>query len=142
MPRKHIKKSLKELVVNRARNRCEYCQTQAIFTAVRLEVDHILPIALQGVDDETNLCLACPYCNGSKNDQITGFDTQSGEEVNLFNPRTENWEEHFNWSRNGEKILGTSKTGRATVTTLKLNRVELVRARKVWVEVGWHPPKD
>src|SRR5262249_49939551 len=133
---------LRELVVERAGHRCEYCQTQAGPTAMPMEVDHIIPLAMQGLTDETNLCLACTYCNDAKNDRIVGLDAESGRYVALFNPRSQKWKDHFEWSDDGEHIIGLSAIGRATVLTLNLNRPELVRGRRVWVRVGWHPPKD
>ncbi len=60
----------------------------------------------------------------------------------LFNPRTQVWPEHFAWSEEGDLIVGLTPTGRATVVALNLNRPSLVKARQLWVSVGWHPPKD
>jgi hypothetical protein len=37
-------------------------------------------------------------------------------------------------------IEGLPPTGRATVAALVLNRPILVRARRIWNAVGWHPP--
>jgi 5-methylcytosine-specific restriction endonuclease McrA len=38
----------------------------------RLEIEHIIPLARGGSDDEGNLWLACPICNGHKSDKIDG----------------------------------------------------------------------
>jgi 5-methylcytosine-specific restriction endonuclease McrA len=51
-----------------------------------LEIDHIIPVALGGTDDEANLWLACPICNGHKSDKITALDPESGIAASLFNP--------------------------------------------------------
>lgn len=127
MTKKYIRKALRELVVEKADNRCEYCQTKAGPTAMPMEVDHIIPLAMQGLTEDTNLCLACTYCNDAKNDRIVGLDAESGRYVALFNPRTQKWKDHFEWSEDGEHIIGLSATGRATVLTLNLNRPEFVR---------------
>jgi hypothetical protein len=142
MSKKYIRKALRELVLARARNRCEYCQTQGDPTAMPMEIDHIIPLAMQGLTEENNLCLACTYCNDAKNDRIVGLDPESGIYLTLFNPRTQRWQAHFEWSADGEIIIGLSQTGRATVLTLNLNRAELVRGRRVWVRMGFHPPQD
>ncbi len=62
--------------------------------------------------------------------------------MRLFNPRYENWSDHFAWSQDGERVIGKTSTGRATVSALNLNRPSLVAARRAWVQVDWHPPKD
>lgn len=62
--------------------------------------------------------------------------------IPLFNPREQRWDAHFAWTANGEEIIGLTASGRATVTALRLNREVLVRARRLWVAAGVHPPKD
>ena len=68
-------------------------------------------------------------------------DPETGISVPLFNPRTQIWAEHFSWSEDGTSIIGQTPTGRATIVALSLNRELRVRARALWVEVGWHPPE-
>src|SRR5271157_2919636 len=50
--------------------------------------------------------------------------------------------EDNSWSEGGSVITGRTPAGRATVAALHLNRPTLVLARRAWVAVGWHPPKD
>jgi hypothetical protein len=138
----YIPKALRILVTKRANNRCEYCQTPGLYTAMQMEIDHIIPQSLEGRTHETNLCLACTYCNDSKNARVVVFDPESGEVVSLFNPRTQNWFEHFKWSDNGEVVLSLTAIGRATVSALNMNRANFITARKFWVSVGWHPPEN
>jgi hypothetical protein len=38
--------------------------------------------------------------------------------------------------------IGLTAVGRVTVLALDLNQPNMVRARRRWVMVGWHPPKD
>jgi hypothetical protein len=61
----------------------------------RLQIDHIVPVAKGGSDDEVNLCLACDMCNGYKWQKSGGIDSTSGSFVALFNPRQQRWHEHF-----------------------------------------------
>jgi 5-methylcytosine-specific restriction endonuclease McrA len=106
-----------------------------------MHVEHIIPLAVGGSSTEDNLWLACPLCNGYKGTQTHYVDPVSDEQVPLFNPRQQIWNEHFRWSEDGTEIIGKTACGRSTVIALKLNNEYLVRARRRWVAVGWHPPQ-
>jgi hypothetical protein len=95
-----------------------------------------------GSDGADNLAWSCPGCNNGKADRIAAPDPVTGEAVRLFDPRHQAWGDHFRWSVEGDRIIGLTPTGRATVVALNLNRPVLVQARRAWVRVGWHPPKD
>ena len=126
-----------------AQNRCGYCLSPQRFVMARLEIEHIRPIAHGGTNDEANLWLACPLCNGHKSDKIIGLDRESNSEVPLFNPRTQIWSDHFQWDDDGVHILGKTPIGRATVTALHLSDdPDALIVRSYWVMAGWHPPKD
>jgi HNH endonuclease len=142
MTRTYIPKALRETVAARARYRCGYCLTAEAIVGTPMECEHILPQALGGLTEESNLWLACSLCNDYKNNRIADIDPLTGESVRLFNPRYQVWGEHFEWAPAGDYILGQTPTGRTTVTALHLNRPSLVIARRAWVSVGWHPPRD
>ncbi len=131
--------ALRHQVIARANGLCEYCQTQQIIV-VTMEIDHIIPEASGGETQLDNLCYACISCNGSKLDAQTGIDPESNSNVPLYNPRMQNWSEHFQWSEDSLCVIGLTATGRATVNRLRMNRNVIVESRKRWVEVGWHPP--
>jgi hypothetical protein len=59
----------------------------------------------------------------------------------LFNPRLQQWADHFSWTDDGTNVVGLTPMGRATVSALSLNTEFRVRTRALWVEVGWHPPE-
>lgn len=107
-----------------------------------MHIEHIVPLAAGGSSEEENLWLACPLCNGHKGPQTVALDNISGEQITLFNPRSQTWAEHFRWSDDGSLIVGLTACGRATVAALQLNHVHLVRARRRWVLAGWHPPEQ
>jgi hypothetical protein len=108
----------------------------------RLEIEHLIPLAKGGSDDEANLWLACPLCNGHKSDKSEAVDPVTGLIVGLFNPRSQSWWEHFMWSDDGIRTLGKTPTGRATVAALHLDDdVDALAVRSYWVLAGWHPPK-
>ena len=125
-----------------AGNRCGYCLLPQEILMGKLEIEHLLPLAQGGTDDETNLWLACRDCNSYKSSKIYGFDDQTGRKVKIFNPRTQNWSKHFKFSEEKTKIIGKTACGRATVIALKMNEKQAVKARMLWVIAGWYPPKD
>lgn len=123
---------LRDAVVRRAGNRCEYCQLPAQLQVGGFEVDHILPRSRGGQTDFANLALACPHCNARKWAHIDGEDAESGQRVSLFNPRMQRWEDHFQWSvQRPFEIVGTSVHGRATVARLQMNHADLVSIRRL-----------
>jgi hypothetical protein len=81
-------------------------------------------------------------CNSHKADRQEAVDPESQVTVPLFNPRTEQWDEHFAWSEAGAVIRGKTPKGRATVTPLYMNYPDIVAARRLWVLAGLHPPTD
>jgi hypothetical protein len=131
---------LRQQIIERARGRCEYCQTQQVIV-VSMEIDHIVPESVGGETILDNLCLACMGCNGFKLDFQIGIDPQTEQVMPLFNPRTQIWHDHFQWSEEGVHIVGLTPTGRATIVRLQMNREPVLRSRRLWVEAGWHPPK-
>jgi hypothetical protein len=128
---------LREAVVQRADNRCEYCQLPAQLQVGGFEVDHILPRSRGGQTELTNLALACPNCNAHKWAHLDGEDPESQQYVLLFNPRTQRWGEHFQWSeQHPYEIMGTSAHGRATVLRLQMNHPDLVSIRRLLATLG------
>jgi hypothetical protein len=125
-------------VHQRANLLCEYCQTSQRVTGQAMQVDHIDP---DGDDTLDNLCLACGNCNLSKARATSAPDPQTGAVVQLFNPRTQIWAEHFEWTPDGTRLNGLTPTGRATIERLKINQDRVVDARVLWVFAGVHPPK-
>lgn len=140
--RPYISPSLRQKVTQIARYRCGYCLTPRSFTAMPMQIDHIIPIAAGGPSTEDNLWLACALCNGYKGDQISALDPETQTRTTLFDPRRPVWRDHFRWSADGVEIIGQTACGRATVIALKLNNSHFLMARPQWVEVGWHPPDD
>lgn len=134
--------SLRQRVAETARFRCGYCLTSQHIIGPLLEIDHIIPQAKGGTNDEENLFLACPLCNSHKSDRTEAIDPQTGEIVPFFNPRRDVWAEHFEWAEANTMIHGITPKGRATISALNMNHPDIVNARQLWVSVGWHPPQD
>ncbi len=141
-PTKRVSVALRRRVTETARFRCGYCFSSQRIIGPLLEIDHIVPQSRGGTSDEDNLCLACPMCNSHKADKQAAIDPESMATVSLFNPRTEGWNEHFEWIEEGTVIRGKTSKGRATVAALNMNHPDIVATRRLWVQVGWHPPPD
>jgi hypothetical protein len=137
-----ITKKQGERIRQESKNRCGYCLGQQRYILGILEIEHIYPKALGGSDDDENLWLACRMCNSHKADQTTGFDPITNDPISLFNPRTQNWNEHFEWSQDGIYVIGKTPCGRGTVIALDLNNELAVMVRTEWVMVKWHPPQE
>ena len=148
MPRPYVPVEVERRVREAARDRCGYCLSPQALVMARLEIEHIIPRSTFAADDaaadnEANLWLACPICNGHKSDKTSASDPETGEEVRLFNPRTQHWAEHFQWSEDGLRVIGLTLTGRATVAALHLaDDPDALLVRANWIVAGWHPPKD
>jgi hypothetical protein len=128
---------IRAAVIARADRRCEYCRLSQAGQEAAFHVDHVMPRAAGGTTTEGNLALACVSCSLHKAAKRTATDPNSGEEVSLFNPRSEKWAEHFQWQ--GETVLGTTAIGRATISALKMNRPLILAIRKEETIRGRHP---
>ena len=125
------------LVYQRAKNCCEYCRTCQRVCGQAMHVEHIDPA---GGDALENLCLSCPSCNLSKAKATTASDPQTGKIVALFNPRLQQWNDHFEWREGGAIVAGKTPIGRAPIERLKMNLERIVTARRIWIKAGEHPP--
>lgn len=138
--RRYFSEDLKEKVHQRANYLCEYCHTSEQWQYVKFTIDHVIPLNQGGSNLLDNLALACFHCNRRKSNKITAIDEELNQEVCLFNPRIEQWKDHFIWSSDKLYIIGLTSIGRATVTALAFNRPRVVDIRQADVFVGRHPP--
>jgi hypothetical protein len=137
----YIPEDVKTRVREAAQDRCGYCQSLQKYVLEILEIEHIIPKASGGNDNEENLLLSCRLCNSYKGIQTRATDPISEQSVQLFNPRTQKWSQHFTWSEDSAYILGLTPCGRATVLALQLNNIYAITVRQAWASVGWHPPQ-
>jgi HNH endonuclease len=140
-----ISANSRKLIRQRANFLCEYCHSSEEASAALFTFDHLLPQSLGGGDEEDNLALACHRCNGRRYNFTTATDSQTESLVPLFNPRQDLWSEHFMWAADGQRILGITPIGRATIDRLDMNDDchddgAILRARRLWIRGGWHPP--
>jgi 5-methylcytosine-specific restriction endonuclease McrA len=59
----YIPNELRQRVLNRAENRCEYCGLAQQGQAATFHVDHVIPVSVGGLTIEENLALACVGCS-------------------------------------------------------------------------------
>lgn len=118
----------------RAQFRCEYCRYPEPHSPFRHQIDHILPDKHGGLAVPENLALACAWCNRFKGPNLAGIDPDSGVLTRLFNPRTDDWDEHFHYL--GSTLEAHTAVGRVTVQVLRINRPEAVAERRALMEEG------
>jgi hypothetical protein len=138
----YIPEDVRARVRSQAGERCGYCLSPQRLVLGLLEIEHLIPSARGGSDEEENLWLGCRLCNGYKGAHTDALDPVTGTRVPLFNPRRQRWSEHFSWSEDGTRVLGRTPCGRATVIALQLNNWIAVMVRTQWVAAGWHPPQE
>ena len=139
MERSYLSVALRSAVTADAGDRCGYCRSAEALTGAPLVFDHIIPLAAGGSSTRENLWRICHRCNEYKGAQTQAIDDVTGTDVPLFNPRTQVWSDHFQWSRDFTEIIGITPIGRVTVQALRLNRQLLAKARRNWRRTGWIP---
>lgn len=101
-------------LLQRAGRHCEYCLRR--LEGSGWEVEHTYPRWLGGASSFTELAVSCSRCNRNKGGHVHWRDPVTGTVVPLFNPRQENWSEHFRDC--GLYIIGKTAVGRATASLL------------------------
>lgn len=127
-----------EVIWKRAGARCEYCRMHQEEGLVSFHLDHIISKQHEGSDDLDNLCLACSQCNLQKGPNLAGL--RSGKLYQLFNPRLQNWQRHFEW--NLTTLVGKTATGQVTIQVLDLNSEERIMRRETLLLEGRFPPDE
>jgi HNH endonuclease len=130
---------LRRQVVERASNCCEYCLLHQDLAASTHQVDHVIAEKHGGQTSLDNLALSCTVCNRRKGSDIGSIDPQTGNLVPLFNPRTQQWVDHFRLD--GVHIIGLTEVGRATVEFLQLNAFERLIERDALIRASLYPPQ-
>jgi hypothetical protein len=130
--------ALAALVRERAGGRCEYCRMAQSLQGGTFHLEHVIPQSRGGSSTAENVPLACPGCNLHKADRVSAIDPETGNEAPLFHPRTNRWSAHFGWD--GERIVGKTATGRATLTILQFNHPRRLHIRVAEAGFGLFPP--
>jgi 5-methylcytosine-specific restriction endonuclease McrA len=126
----YVPAGLRRLARDRAECYCEYCKIHEDDAFLPHEPDHIIATKHRGETEETNLAWTCFVCNRAKGSDLSSIDVETGQLVRLFNPRIDNWDDHFVLERDG-RISAHTDVGRVTEFLLKLNQPKSVEIRRV-----------
>jgi len=132
-----ISRKLRNSVIRRAKNRCEYCGLSQEGQEATFHIDHIIPVSVGGESVLDNLALACVSCSLRKAAREKAVDPVSGDEVSIYNPVKDIWDDHFYWD--GFYLVGLTAIGRATVDALQMNRSLIIAIRREEFGLGRHP---
>lgn len=123
------------LVADRANYRCEYCHVPELFLATTFHIDHIFSQRHGGKTILENLAFCCPHCNQNKGTDVAMFvDDGLEETIRFFNPRRDNWNDHFE-IKDGI-IAPKTKIAEVTIRTLDFNLPERVMLRRELIRGG------
>jgi len=125
---------LRQRVFERAHGRCEYCLIPESVTLAPHQVDHIVALKHSGLTELENLALSCTLCNKHKGSDLASLDPETGAVVPLFNPRRDQWPDHFRVEDG--LIVPLTPIGRVTVKLLQFNTQQRVEERKLLFLTG------
>jgi len=81
--------------------------------------------------------MGCIDCNRHKGSDFVSFDIETGEIALLFNPRRDQWIDHFRLD--GAQIEPLSPTGRVTVFLLDMNHPDQLAKRAELISLDRYP---
>jgi hypothetical protein len=136
---RYLSEGLRQLVIARAENLCEYCLIDIDDTFFGGEVDHIISVKHSGVTEIDNLAYTCQPCNRNKGSDVGSIIPQSGQFVRFFNPRTDHWSDHF--ELNGAIITPLSEIGEVTVKIFRFNDSDRLEERQGLIELDAYPSR-
>lgn len=135
-----VRGALRRAVIERAEQRCEYCDMPDDVLRLPHEPDHIVATQHGGQTILENLAYTCFRCNRYKGPNLSSVDPQTGALVPLFNPRADAWRQHFRWQE--AEITPQTDIGRATAALLRFNEPERVKLRATLMQQGRYPMRN
>ena len=108
----YITEELRKLVSSRSSFLCEYCLIHDKDTFFGCQVDHIVSIKHGGRSELDNLAYTCIFCRRYRGTDPGSLLGRTGELVGFFNPRQDEWSDHFYF----EGLLIKSRTHIGEVT--------------------------
>jgi hypothetical protein len=133
----YVPAALRRLVIERAGRCCEYCLIHEDDTFFGCQVEHIIAEKHRGQTVESNLALACVFCNRNKGTDIATIIPDTDRLCRLFNPRSDRWSEHFHLD--GLFISPITDVGKATESLLGFNHLDRVLEREALIAAGRYP---
>jgi hypothetical protein len=101
-------------------------------------LDHIRPHKHHGTTSLENLSLSCAACSLFKGSNPAGYDPDTDTLCPLYNPRSQSWNDHFQWDQ--AELKGLTPVGRTTIEVLRINEPLRIQHRKLLMELGVFPP--
>ncbi len=138
--RGYIGAGLRRLVVARAESLCEYCLIHEDDTFLGCEVDHVISEKHGGSTSADNLAYACVFCNRHKGSDIGSVVWRTGEFMRFFNPRLDDWTEHF--VLDGTTLRPLTVIGETTAAILRFNVSERLFERRILGAAGRYPSPE
>ena len=132
---RYLSDSLRKRVEKRANFTCEYCLIPIEETYFGSEIDHIISLKHSGKTTFENLALACQPCNRNKGSDLGSNSKATNLLTRFYNPRIDNWIEHFQTGENAE-IIALSEIGEVTIKIFKLNEFDRILERQGLIELG------
>ncbi|GAB4495682.1 MAG: hypothetical protein OHK0019_25420 [Saprospiraceae bacterium] len=128
---------LRKFVAERAAFRCEYCRiAESDSNYAYHHLEHIISRQHGGSDEADNLAYSCSIGNWKKGNKVATLLEKGGSFVPLFNPRTDDWFDHFA-VENGV-IIAKTPIGAATVKSLDLNFLDkIIERRELTIAGRW-----
>jgi glutaredoxin len=133
----YVPASLRQRVIERAGDRCEYCRFPQRVALLAFEMEHIISEKHGAITALENLALACPYCNRAKGTDLGSIDPETNQLTPFFNPRTQSWQDHFVLI--GATIMPLTAEGRVTVLILQFNHPDRLQERERLIAIGQYP---
>ena len=126
---------IRDEVRTRAGGCCEYCRISDALVSTPFQLDHIIAEKHGRPTSLENLSWSCLDCNSFKGPNIAGRD--DNQTVRLFDPRKDDWKEHFDW--NGPILVGRTAIGRATIDVLRINLTYRIAVRSSLIDEKIRP---
>ena len=134
MSQTYVPAALRQLVRERAGDRCEYCLIPESVSFAPHWIDHVVAEKHGGKTDAENLANSCVLCNQRKGTDLSSIDPETGQVVTLFHPRRDHWADHFRVV--GGRIVPLTATGRVTERLLQFNHPDRIEEREQLVAAG------
>ena len=130
--------ALRRQVIARAESVCEYGLIHEDNTFFGCHVDHVLREKHGGLTQADNLTLACTFCNLHKGSDIGSL---SSAEIltRFFNPRTDEWAQHFALNEADFVIEPLTTVGEVTARIFQFNIGDRIVEREALSLAKWYP---
>ena len=133
----YVSPRLRQQIIARASERCEYCLYPQHTSLLLFEIEHIIAEKHGGTTTAANLALACPYCNRYKGTGLGSLDPETQRLIPFYHPRRQSWDDHF--YLDGAIIMPRTAEGRVTVAILQVNHPDRLQERMHLLAVGLYP---